>query len=155
MQAAYGEAWHKVPYSEEQTWGEVLLTPSLIYTPLINALIQAAVPLAGIAHITGGGIADNFSRVLKANQVGAELDQLFAPLPVMERLMDLGQVSHQDAYLYWNMGNGMLLVADQEQVETILAQAQKLDYAAQDAGTITDVPRIRLTTPLAVLEEAY
>lgn len=155
MQAAYGDTWHNEVYDEEQTWGQVLLTPSLIYTPLINRLIQSGVQLAGIAHITGGGIADNFSRVLKANQLGAELNQLFEPLPVMQRLMELGDVAPKDAYLYWNMGNGMLLVADNDQVDGILAQAHALDYAAQVAGTITGTPHIRLTTPLAVLDKTY
>lgn len=155
MQAAYGDAWHNEAYSKEQTWGEVLLTPSLIYTPLINRLIQSDIQLAGVAHITGGGIADNFSRVLKTNQLGADLDELFEPLPVMQRLLELGNVPPKDAYLYWNMGNGMLLVAEEDQVERILEQAQDLDYAAQVAGTITATPHIRLTTPLAVLEETY
>lgn len=155
MRATYGDAWHNEAYDEVQTWGEALLMPSLIYTPLINRLIQSNIRLAGIAHITGGGIADNFSRVLKPHHLGTELDQLFEPLPVMQRLMELGNVAPKDAYLYWNMGNGMLLVADNDQVAGILEQAHGLDYQAQVAGTITATPHIRLTTPLAVLDETY
>ena len=155
MQQAYGDVWHEAIYEEGQTWGEVLLTPSLIYTPLINRLIQTGVSLAGIAHITGGGIVDNFKRVLKTNQLGATLDQLFEPLPVMQRLMELGQVAPQDAYLYWNMGNGMLLVALEDQVEAILAEAKALNYTAQVAGRIEATPSIQLHTAQVQLEDKY
>lgn len=155
MQNAYGDEWHNEAYDEEQTWGQVLLTPSLIYTPLINRLIQSGVQLKGIAHITGGGIADNFKRVLKTNQLGAELNALFEPLPVMQRLMELGQVTPEDAYLYWNMGNGMLLVAEADQLPSILEHAAALDYQAQAAGHLTGETCIRLITPQVVLEETY
>lgn len=146
MQEAFGDNWHQEPYEGVETWGEALLTPSLIYTPLINALNQAAIPLSGIAHITGGGIADNFQRVLKANNLGAELDQLFEPLPVMERLIELGTVATKDAYLYWNMGNGMLLVAEEEQAANILALAEQKGYHAKVAGTITANKGINIHT---------
>lgn len=155
MEATYGEAWHAERYSDEQTWGEILLTPSLIYTPLINRLIQSGVQLASIAHITGGGLADNFKRVLKANQLGAELDNLFAPLPVMERLIELGKVNPNDAYLYWNMGNGMLLVTEEDQENALLQHAADLGYEAQRAGGITSDKVVRLHTPTSVLEDTY
>lgn len=155
MQAELGDQWHEATYSEQQTWGEVLLTPSLIYTPLITNLIHKGINLTGIAHITGGGIADNFQRVLKANQVGAVLDSLFEPLEVMQRLIKLGNVALKDAYLYWNMGNGMLLVAEEDQVAAILTTAEALGYQAKVAGQITAQPNITLKTPEIELEEIY
>jgi len=84
MQASFGDNWHNEAYSETQTWGEVLLTPSLIFTPVITKMIKTGVKLSGVAHITGGGIIDNFQRVLKANSLGANLDNLFEPLEVMQ-----------------------------------------------------------------------
>lgn len=151
MQEAFGDAWHEELYEGIERWGEALLTPSLIYTPFINAINQNNIPLSGIAHITGGGIADNFQRVLKANDLGAELDQLFDPLPVMERLMDLGKVAVKDAYLYWNMGNGMLLVAEEAQVDNILALGDKHGYQVQVAGEITAKKGINVHTKEGVL----
>jgi phosphoribosylformylglycinamidine cyclo-ligase len=151
MQAAYGDNWHEEMYEEGTTWGEALLTPSLIFTPFINALNQQDIALSGIAHITGGGIADNFQRVLKANNLGAKLDQLFEPLPIMERLIELGKVALEDAYLYWNMGNGMLLVAEETQVDAILALAAQHNYQVQVAGQITATQGITLQTKAGVL----
>ncbi|WMX15441.1 MULTISPECIES: AIR synthase-related protein [unclassified Aureispira] len=155
MQASFGDAWHNEIYEGETTWGEALLTPSLIFTPVITKMIKAGVALSGVAHITGGGIIDNFQRVLKANGVGADLDNLFEPLPVMKRLMDLGNVAAEDAYLYWNMGNGMLVVAEESQVDKILEITKEQGYQAQIAGTITAERRITLKTASAELEGTY
>jgi len=154
MTASFGEDWHTEMYSEDQTWGEALLKPSLIYTPIISKLIQANLALRGIAHITGGGIADNFNRVLKANGLGADLDNLFEPLEVMQNLIKLGDIAPEDAYLYWNMGNGMLLVAEEGAVEEILEIAKQNNYEAQVAGTVTNNKNIKLTTNLATIEYA-
>ncbi|SDX84308.1 AIR synthase-related protein [Hymenobacter psychrophilus] len=157
---AFGEKWHEAPYSEEkaagqesnseqlttsnaQTWGEVMLAPSLIYSPGVAAVLDAGLPVHAAAHITGGGLADNFKRVLK-NGVGAELDSLFEPLPAMQQLADLAGISPTEAYLYWNMGNGMLLVTDDVQAEAVVASLRGSGYRAQVAGRITAEPGVTL-----------
>ncbi|RSK37264.1 AIR synthase-related protein [Hymenobacter metallilatus] len=157
---AFGEKWHEVPYQEPasggsetnneqrtknnkqpttanaKTWGEVMLAPSLIFSPGVAAVLDAGLPLHAAAHITGGGIADNFRRVLK-NGVGAELDNLFAPLPAMQQLAELAGISPTEAYLYWNMGNGMLLVTEPAQAEAVAETLRSKGYQAQVAGRIT------------------
>lgn len=155
MEANFGDTWHQEAYNDEQTWGEALLTPSLIFTPVITKMIKSGVNLSGVAHITGGGIIDNFQRVLKANGLGAQLDNLFEPLEIMQRLMELGKVAAEDAYLYWNMGNGMLVVADESEVDKVLEIASSLNYEAQIAGTITNERQITLKTASAKLEGTY
>lgn len=155
MEANFGDTWHQEAYSDTQTWGEALLTPSLIFTPVITKMIKTGVKLSGVAHITGGGIIDNFQRVLKANGMGAQLDNLFEPLEVMQRLIDLGKVSEEDAYLYWNMGNGMLVVADKNEVDKVLETAAALNYEAKIAGTIISERQIVLKTASAQLKETY
>ncbi|WBO83720.1 AIR synthase-related protein [Hymenobacter yonginensis] len=160
---AFGEKWHEQPYNEAAgtqaageaasnqqlttanatTWGEVMLAPSLIFSPGVAAVLDAGLPLHAAAHITGGGIADNFKRVLK-NGVGAELDNLFEPLPAMQQLAELAGITPQEAYLYWNMGNGMLLVTEPEQAEAVAETLRAQGYQAQVAGRITPEPGVTL-----------
>ncbi len=118
------------------TWGEAMLAPSLIYAPGVTALLDAGLPLHGIAHITGGGVADNFQRVLK-NGLGAVLDNLFEPLPAMQRLMEIGDITPETAYLYWNMGTGMLIVTEEAAAAAVVASLQASGYDAQVAGRLT------------------
>ncbi|GAA4361223.1 phosphoribosylformylglycinamidine cyclo-ligase [Hymenobacter saemangeumensis] len=159
LQRVFGDNWHEAPFqlavSSEQltkqastdklpsTWGEAMLAPSLIYAPGVAALLDAGLPLHGVAHITGGGLADNFQRVLK-NGVGAVLDNLFEPLPAMRRLMEIGDISAETAYLYWNMGTGMLLVTEPDSADAVVASLQASGYDAQVAGRLTEEQGVTL-----------
>ncbi len=167
LQRLFGDQWHNAPYdgneelgmkneelaqvnssllipnSSFKTWGDALLAPSLIYSPGVAAVLDAGLPLRGAAHITGGGVADNFQRVLK-NGLGAVLDNLFPPLPAMQRLCEIGGISPETAYLYWNMGNGMLLVTAPEAAEALVRQLAQSGYAAQVAGYLTAAPGVTL-----------
>ena len=141
LQRVFGDDWHAAPYDgadadQYATWGAAMLAPSLIYSPGIAALLDAGLPLHGVAHITGGGVADNFSRVLK-NGLGAVLDNLFAPLPAMQRLCEIGGIDAETAYLYWNMGTGMLVVTEEAAATAIVASLQASGYDAQVAGHLT------------------
>ncbi|GAA3918936.1 AIR synthase-related protein [Hymenobacter algoricola] len=150
LQNLFGDTWHTAPYDGPdadvmgRTWGEVLLAPSLIYSPGVARVLDAGLPLHAAAHITGGGLADNFKRVLK-NGLGAELTNLFEPLPAMQQLTELAGITPVDAYLYWNMGNGMLLVTDENHADALAAHLQADGYQARVAGRITAAPGIRLT----------
>ena len=141
LQNLFGDNWHEAPYdgpdaAQYPTWGDAMLAPSLIYSPGIAALLDAGLPLHGVAHITGGGVADNFQRVLK-NGLGALLDNLFAPLPAMHRLCEVGGISPETAYLYWNMGNGMLVVTENASAAAVVTALQASGYDAQVAGYLT------------------
>lgn len=138
MLNSFGSEWHKATYDNNVGWGEILLTHSLIYSPLITKLIKQNIKLNGVVHVTGGGLADNLSRILKVNQLGAELNDIFEPLPVMKKVQKLGQVSEEQAYQLWNMGNGILIILGQDQLEAALAAIKQNDYQARKCGRITD-----------------
>ena len=144
MQYEFGDQWHDVPYDADTTWGRILLTPSLIYTPLIMRLLQKGYNIRGIVHITGGGIEDNFMRILEATGCGAVLDKLHPPLDVMRRAQELGHVTDEQAYRLWNMGNGMLIVLPVADCQDVIEQAGNTGYQAVVAGHITKEPGIVL-----------
>jgi len=131
---------------DTRTWGEVLLTPSWIYSPMICTLLDAGFQLKGIAHITGGGLVGNFERITEVTGVGAVLDNLFEPLEMMQKLMGLGKISPETAYKYWNMGNGMLFVVDKSEVHPILQKIEASGYTAKAAGKITSEKKITIAT---------
>lgn len=155
MQENFGDNWHNQMYDTSKTWGEVLLTPSLIYAPFITELIKDNINLTGIAHITGGGIFDNFRRVLKVNNLGANFDNLFEPLPFMKKVQELGNVSNEDAYLWWNMGNGMLFIADQKYEKQILEKAQQMQYECRVAGKVSAENTINVNFPTFQMSKKY
>ncbi|GAC1597190.1 MAG: phosphoribosylformylglycinamidine cyclo-ligase [Hymenobacter sp.] len=158
LQNVFGDNWHEAPYdgsdaAQFPTWGAAMLAPSLIYSPGVAALLDAGLPLHGMAHITGGGLADNFQRVLK-NGLGAVLDNLFEPLPAMQRLLEIGGIPAETAYLYWNMGTGMLLVTEEASVAAVVASLQASGYEAQAAGRLTAEPGVTLRVSAGELQYA-
>lgn len=155
MQQTFGDLWHNELYDENTTWGEKLLTPSLIFSPAILALLNAGLSPKGIAHITGGGVADNFQRVLKKAGVGAILDNLFESHAVIQKLQELGNVTNEKAYLYWNMGNGMLVVVPKSSADTALEVVQKAGYEAQIAGEIVEGKFVHVVTESVDLKVEY
>ncbi len=151
----FGDEWHNESYNDKTTWGRKILTPSLIYSYFITHLIKINLIPKGIAHITGGGIFDNLRRVLKMTNTGAVLDNLFSPLPEMLKIQELGNVSNEDAYRWWNMGNGMLLVVDEKDAEAIIQAPGDTIYECQVAGRITADNSISVVFPSFSLTKKY
>jgi phosphoribosylformylglycinamidine cyclo-ligase len=143
---AYGEEWHAHPF-EGSTVGLHALLPSTIYSKFVVSVhggfsTEGSCEIHGVAHITGGGIKEKVSRMLRPSGLGVELTDLFAPPKIMTHAQELGQVSDRDAYGTWNMGQGMLLVSPNP--EALLAEAKRQGYEAQVAGRITDSRKIRV-----------
>jgi phosphoribosylformylglycinamidine cyclo-ligase len=141
LQQQFGVRWTDKPYDNRRSWGEVALTPSLIYTPVIVDAVGAygqmsRARLKGAAHITGGGIPGNLPRCLP-HGLGAYID--VEPLEPMLKLQELGNVKDREAYRVWNMGVGMLIVTNDEEIFEI---AQGHAVEAIEAGEVINEPKI-------------
>lgn len=102
-----------------QTLGETLLTPTRVYVKPVLACIEAA-RVKGACHITGGGFYENIPRCLKSNlSAKIEKKSIDAP-PIFALLQRLGSVPERDMYNTFNMGVGMVLVVDKEDVDRAL-----------------------------------
>ena len=146
LESAYGPEWHDTMYDDVKTWGTILLTPSRIYARAVSDLLERNVPISGIAHITGGGIADNLKRVLAPLSVGAVLDALVEPHDCMLKLQQLGSVPEEEAYRLWNMGCGMLLTTPSREVPAVIQFLGERGIIAREAGSIQAKPQIEITT---------
>jgi phosphoribosylformylglycinamidine cyclo-ligase len=102
------------------TLGEALLAPTKIYVKPALALI-AAVPVLGIAHITGGGFYENLPRMLK-NGLSVKVDKNVIPAnPVFDLIARAGDIPERDMYNTFNMGVGMAAVVHAEDAEKALS----------------------------------
>ncbi|MBT3704211.1 phosphoribosylformylglycinamidine cyclo-ligase [Candidatus Peregrinibacteria bacterium] len=141
LKEAFGEQWHNESYDENTTWGEAVLTPSIIYHQVIMALHgrykePTQVTLKGVVHVTGGGIQGNLDRILKKTDLKADLSSLPEPHEPMKKLMELGNVSKDEAYKTWNMGVGMILIVSPEEAEKTLQICEQEGYKASQIGQI-------------------
>ncbi len=102
-----------------ESLGEVLLTPTKIYVrPVLEVIKNTEVH--GICHITGGGFDENIPRTLKAGQAFSIEEGTWDILPIFRKLEEWGNIPHREMYNIFNMGIGMIIVADEQQSSQII-----------------------------------
>ncbi len=115
--------------------GEELLTPTKIYVKPVLAAIGAA-RVYGVSHITGGGFYENIPRCLPRG-LGARIDKAALHIPpIFPLLQKTGDIPERDMFNTFNMGVGMVLVVDQEDVIRAVAA---LDGAGESPRVIGEV----------------
>ena len=101
---------------EGTTLGAALLAPTRIYVRSLLALM-AACPVRGLAHITGGGLADNVVRVLPPT-VDAVIARSAWPRPALfQWLKAEGNIPEDDLMRTFNCGIGMVVILRPDDVE--------------------------------------
>jgi len=123
--------------------GDVLLTPTKIYTKAIEAVLEKN-DIKGISHITGGGFYENFPRVLPEG-LGVELDPSQWEKPdIFNWLQDKGNLSNEDMYGTFNMGIGMALIVAREDAEQIQMILNDLGETATVIGQVTPTEGVHI-----------
>ena len=142
----FGEDWAFAEYADGKTWGDAVLTPSKIYSNFVLSLIgrfkkSREISVHGIVHMTGGGM-HNLFRIIKGRDLGFIIDNPLPPHEMMIQLQNLGNVADKEAYKTWNMGMGMALIVNQNDVDAVLKKAQEAGVTAQVVGKISrDFPQ--------------
>ncbi|MCQ2271490.1 MAG: phosphoribosylformylglycinamidine cyclo-ligase [Bacteroidales bacterium] len=119
------------------TLGETLLTPTRIYVkPVLEVLSK--VDVHAICHITGGGFDENIPRVLQAGQGIYVKEGTWNMPPIFNFLEKHGGVPHREMFNIFNMGVGMILVADEKDKDQIISMLNDLGETASVIGKVTD-----------------
>ncbi len=118
--------------------GEALLTPTRLYTGVLNDLLESDLGGAvhAMSHITGGGIAANLSRVLPEG-VSLDVDRSsWSPLDVFRILSNWGGFSLESVEGTWNLGLGQALVVSNTQAKAITDSLNAKGYKTWELGSI-------------------
>jgi phosphoribosylformylglycinamidine cyclo-ligase len=105
--------------------GDVLLEPTRIYARAVLALL-AALPVKGIAHITGGGLTGNVPRMLPRG-TRAVIEGRAWPRPALfDWLQREGGVAEAEMHRVFNCGIGMVIALsadDAGRAQALLVEA--------------------------------
>ncbi len=99
------------------TLGEALLVPTRIYVKALRSIREFGVSVKACSHITGGGFYENIPRMLKENTRAAIRKDSYPIPPVFGMIAEAGGIEEQMMYNTYNMGLGMVLAVDAEDVE--------------------------------------
>lgn len=118
-----GFSWSdRLAFEDEMagTLGEILLTPTQIYVKPILKALKSALRIHGLAHITGGGIPENLPRCLGQGQTMEILPQSWEIPVIFKWLAEQGNVNETDMFSTFNMGIGMAVIIEAEDLEQCL-----------------------------------
>jgi phosphoribosylformylglycinamidine cyclo-ligase len=112
-----------------------LLTPTRIYVKSLLELIRA-VPVQGLAHITGGGITDNIPRVLSEGLEVVLERKSWQRDPVFDWLQRTARIDSAEMYRTFNCGIGMVAIVPKEHAQ---AAVNLLNSRGETATIIGEV----------------
>lgn len=127
-----------VPEFGTRSLGEVLLEPTMLYTGVLNQLLESELSesVHALSHITGGGIAANLSRVLPAG-VSLEVDRsTWSPADVFRVLADWGAYTLESLEGTWNLGLGFAAVVSKEKALEISSKLNSMGVKTWQLGII-------------------
>lgn len=131
------ERLRTVPAWSDTTLADELLVPHRSYLKDVRPLLdQGLVP--GAAHITGGGIRGNLSRVIPDGLTAVVDVSTWKPPPIFSEIQQSGKIADAEMYSVFNMGIGFVLVTRPENESAVLGNihgARTVGVVKQSTGS--------------------
>jgi phosphoribosylformylglycinamidine cyclo-ligase len=120
-----------------RTLGEELITPTLIYSEMIQHLIRNR-SIGGLAHITGGGIVSNTLRIVPQScNLLLKKDSWEVP-PIFDFLKQNGKVSQEEMLKTFNNGIGLVAVVAEKHAQEVYDLINGMGHKAFFLGEIVE-----------------
>ncbi len=95
---------------------DALLAPHRSYLPILYSLLSHT---KALAHLTGGGFIENIPRILPDNLDAVIHLNSWTPPPLWMLIQQKGNIAADEMYRVFNMGIGMVIIADKTKVAEI------------------------------------
>lgn len=123
---------------EGRPYGEVLLDPTPLYGPLIEAVQAWGIDLHYAVHVTGHGLR----KLMRAEVALTYVVEELPPVPPIFRFMcQEAGMSDEEAYGTFNMGAGFALFLPKAQVADSLLAAKNAGFQLMYVGHVEPGPR--------------
>jgi phosphoribosylformylglycinamidine cyclo-ligase len=112
-----------------------LLRPSVVYSPAIGALTRN-LDVRAVAHITGGGIPGNLSRVLPKHTDAVVRRGSWETPRIFTEIQRLGEVTDDEMAKVFNLGVGMVAVVPRGDAFRALDVLRSRGHEAVEIGEV-------------------
>ena len=120
----------------DKSIGEILLTPTYIYSKLIQNL-TSKYEIKGIANITGGGLTENIPRTFPEN-TSCEINlSLWEKPKIFKLIQELGNIEDSEMLKTFNNGIGIVLVTNKKDEKNIINEIKKQGFKSYKIGETT------------------
>lgn len=121
-----------------KTLGEALLEPTIIYVKALKEVKNAGIKIKACSHITGGGFYENVPRMLKDGTHAVIRKDSYEVPAIFKMLAKEGNVDEHVMYNTFNMGIGMMVVVDKNDVDKTISAIAKVGEKAFVIGEIKE-----------------
>jgi len=129
------------------SYGEALLAPTLLYSPVTEALFQAGITPRYCANITGHG----WRKLLRHPAAHTYRIHTVPPVPpVLKFIQQHAQQDDHEAYGTLNMGAGFALFVAADEAQRCVEVARAQGIGAWVAGAIEAGPKRLVVEPLGI-----
>ena len=119
----------------DSTIGEELLKVHKCYLNSVEPLLSQKL-VTGLAHITGGGIEGNTSRLLN-DDLSLKIEwNSWQPQPIFELIQETGEVPEADMRKTFNMGIGFVVLCREQNVEIVTELVKNKGESPEVVGKI-------------------
>jgi phosphoribosylformylglycinamidine cyclo-ligase len=138
---------YATPLRDGRSLGEALLDPSLLYVPLVAALLDAGAHVTYLSHVTGHGLL----KLMRAQrELTYRIERLPPVPPVLEFLVEEAGLDAPAAFSTFNMGSGFAVYCRPGEAEAVVRSAAGLGLEGLVAGRVEQGPREVLLEPVGV-----
>jgi len=114
---------------------DVVMEPTHLYVKPLLALMRA-LPVKGMAHITGGGLLDNVPRILGEDLMAVLEKSAWQRPPLFDWLQREGGVAEEEMHRVFNCGIGMVVVVAPEHESQATALLKEAGETVWSIGKI-------------------
>jgi phosphoribosylformylglycinamidine cyclo-ligase len=133
-----------------RTFGEALLDPSLIYVPLVQALMTSDLDVHYLSHITGHGL---LKLMRPRRDLGYRITRLPEVPEVLAFLVKAAGMPPAEAYSTFNMGCGFAVYCAAGAGAGVVELASEIGLSAHVAGRVEPGPRRVVLEEIGVVFE--
>ena len=120
----------------DKTLGEALLATTKIYVKALKSVRESGVKIKACSHITGGGFYENIPRMLTEDKRAVVKKDSYEVPAIFKLMAKKGNISEEMMYNTFNMGLGMVIAVDKDDVEKTLKAIDKAGEKAFEIGYI-------------------
>ena len=122
--------------------GQLILSPTRTYAPVIKRILQENIPLGGIIHCSGGAqtkilhFIDSF-HILKNN--------LFETPPLFQLIQEESKTDWKEMYKVFNMGHRMEIYLNEKEADAVINICKEFNLESRIIGRVEKANKKGLT----------
>ncbi len=134
----------------EKTYGEALLTPTIIYAKLIENFLKNNIDIHYMVNITGHG----WRKLMRHNKSLTYRITHLPPVPaVLKFIVEQGKLDDKEAYGNLNMGAGFAIFVPEKDVAQVLKLSEFHNIKAYNYGSVEEGEKKIIIEPKNIIFE--